>query len=150
MSSQGVMSSKAVSNNPGFVLLKDNNRTVISRSEPEINSRVCLCALQGPRHNTRCCFSIQLFIFLLIFCLENPKKGSGPTNLWTEASLASLSAISFPLNPICPGTQHNPTACKVEISFNAFWHFRTKGAVWQPEAHLSGLFWVSVSWTQAT
>jgi len=62
------------------VLLKDNNRALVAMSGPEINSRACLSVLQGPRHNTRCCISMQRFIFLLMFCLETPKKGSGPTN----------------------------------------------------------------------
>jgi len=60
------------------ILLKDSSRAPVARSGPEINSRVCLCALQGPRHNSRCRFFIQRFIFLLIFCLETPKQGSGP------------------------------------------------------------------------
>jgi hypothetical protein len=77
-----------------FVLLKDNNWALVVRSGPEINSQACLCVLQGPCHNTRWCFSIQRFIFLLMFCLETPKKSSGPTNRWTEPSLVSLSAIS--------------------------------------------------------
>jgi hypothetical protein len=76
------------------VLLKDNNRAPVARSGPEINSQACLCVLQGPRHNARCWFSILHFI-LLIFCLETPKKGSGRTNHWPEATLASLSAIHF-------------------------------------------------------
>jgi hypothetical protein len=61
------------------VLLKDNKRAPVARSGPEINSQACLCVLQGPCHNARCCFSIQCFIFLLIrlFCLETLKKGSG-------------------------------------------------------------------------
>jgi len=62
------------------VLLKDNNRTLAARLGPEINFRACICVLQGSRHNTKCCFSIQRFLFLLMFCLETPKKGSGPTN----------------------------------------------------------------------
>jgi len=111
------------------VLLKDNNRALVARSGPEVISWACLCVLQGSCHNTRCCFSIQRFILLLIFCLETPRKGSGPTNCWTEPSLASLLVISFPLTPACPGTQHSPTACRVEISFNAFWHCHTKGDV---------------------
>ena len=45
------------------VLLKNSNRAPIARSGPEINSQACLCVLQGPLHNTRCCFSIQRFIF---------------------------------------------------------------------------------------
>jgi hypothetical protein len=109
------------------VLLKDNNWALVARSRPEINSRACLCVLQGLQHNIICLFSIQRFIFLLIFCLKNPKKGLGPTNRWTELSLVSLLVISFPRTPACSGTQHSPTACRVEISFNAFWHSRTKG-----------------------
>jgi hypothetical protein len=112
------------------VLLKDNNWVLVARSGSEINSRACLCVLQGPSHNARCWFSIQHFIFLLIFCLETPKKGSGPTNCWIEPSLVSLLAISFPRTLAYPGTQYSLTACRVEILFNAFWHCRTKGDVW--------------------
>ena len=62
------------------VLLKDNNQAPVARMGPEINSRACLCLLQGPCHNARSWFFIQHFIFLLIFCLETPKEGSGPIN----------------------------------------------------------------------
>ena len=44
----------------------------------------------------------QPAFYLLIFCLETPKDGSGPTNFWTETSVASLSVISFPRTPECP------------------------------------------------
>ena len=81
------------------VLLKDSSRAPIAGSGPEINSWACLCVPQGPRHNARCLFSIQRFISLLIFCLETPKTGSGPTNRWAEPSLVSLSAVLFPLTP---------------------------------------------------
>jgi hypothetical protein len=79
------------------VLLKDNNRAPVARLGPDIKSRACLCVLHGPRHNTRCYFSIQRFIFLLIFYLESPKKGLGLTNCWTELSLCELVGdfISF-------------------------------------------------------
>ena len=30
------------------VVLKDNNRALVAKLWPEINSRACLCALQGP------------------------------------------------------------------------------------------------------
>ena len=50
-------------------LLKDSNRAPVARLGPEINSQACLCVLQGPYHNARCCFSIQHLIFLLVFCL---------------------------------------------------------------------------------
>jgi hypothetical protein len=43
--------------------------------------------------------------------------------------LASLSAISLPCTPACPGSQYSPTACRVEISFNTFWHCWTNGDV---------------------
>jgi len=35
------------------VLLKDSSWAPVARSGPEINSRACLCALQGPHHNDR-------------------------------------------------------------------------------------------------
>jgi hypothetical protein len=61
------------------VLLNDNSQAPVARLRKEINSRTCLCVPHGPRHSARC-FPIQLFIFLLMFCLETPKKGSGPVN----------------------------------------------------------------------
>jgi len=138
-------------------LLKDNNRALAARPGLEINSWACLCVLQGPRHNIRCCFSIQHFIFLFVFCLETPKKGSGPTKHWTEPSLASLLAISFPLTLAYPGTQYSPTARQVEISVNAFWHCHTRDVVlaawsafkaaWlsqQTLTYSSGRSWVSI------
>jgi hypothetical protein len=129
MSCQGVMSSKQANNNSGLSPVKDNNLAPVARLGPEINSLACLCVLQGPPHNARCCFSIQHFSLLLTICLETPKKGSGPTNRRAEPFLASLSAISFPLTPAWPGTQYSPTACRVEMSFNACWHYRTRGDV---------------------
>jgi hypothetical protein len=96
------------------VLLKDNNQTLVARSGPEINSWAGLCVQQGPRHNARCCLSIQRFIFLML-CLETLKKGSGPTHCGTEPLLASISVILFPLIPACPGTQYSPTAFRVEF-----------------------------------
>jgi len=77
-----------------WVLLRDNSRTPVAGSGTEINSRACLCVLQVPCHNARCCFPIQRFNFLLIICLESPKKGSGPTNRWAQSPPSSLSAIS--------------------------------------------------------
>ena len=84
------------------VLLKDNNCALVAKSGPEINSCAWLWAPQGTRHITKCWLSIQRFIFLLTFCLETSKKGSGPTNIWTQLSLVSLSPISFPCTPACP------------------------------------------------
>ena len=78
-------------------LLKDNNRALVAKSGPEINSRACLCVLHGPRPIAKYWLSIQRFIFLLMFCLETPIKGSGPTNFWIEPSLASLSASAADL-----------------------------------------------------
>ena len=58
------------------VLLKDNNRAFVAKLGPKINSRACLCVLQGPCHNTKCWLSIQHCIFLLMFCLETAKQGA--------------------------------------------------------------------------
>jgi hypothetical protein len=144
------------------VLLKDSNRAPVARSEPEINSQACLCVIQGPRHNARCWFYIQHFIFLLTLYLDTPKKGSGPINHWPEPLLASLSAISFPLTPSWPGTRYGLTACWAEISF-VCWHWHTRGdvvfaawsalrATWLSEQilmYFSGQSWASISWAQA-
>jgi hypothetical protein len=112
----------------GRVQLKDNNRALVPSLGREINSRARPCVLQG-RHNTKCWLSIQRVIFLLTFCLETPKKGSGPTNLSTEPYLATLSAISLPRTPACPGTHYSPTVCRAEMSFNAVWHCHTNWEV---------------------
>jgi hypothetical protein len=72
------------------VLSKDNNLDPVARLGPEINSQACLCVLQGPPHNARCCFSIQHFIFLLIVCLEAPQEGlqsNKPLNITTPCEL---------------------------------------------------------------
>jgi len=57
------------------VVLEDNNRTLVARSGPEINSPACLCVLQGPRHNTKCWFSIQHFILFYILPRDALRKG---------------------------------------------------------------------------
>jgi len=62
------------------VLLKDSNQVFVARLWTEINSRACLCVLQGPRHGTQCWLSIQGFIFLLMFCLETPTECSVKTS----------------------------------------------------------------------
>jgi len=136
MSSQGVMSMSRPITALDCVLLKDNNWAPVARLGPEINYWACLGLPQGPCHNVTCCLSIQRFIFLLIFCLETPQKGSGPINRWPETLLVSLSAISFPLTPAWPGTQYSLTACQVEISFNACWHCCTKGDFVLAACHL--------------
>jgi hypothetical protein len=118
------------------VLLKDNNRALVAMSGPEINSQASVCILQGLCHNTRCWFSIQRFIFLLIFCLETLKKGSGPTKLWTESSLASLSAISFPRTPTCSETQYSPTVCRIDISGTVYQERRCFGSLKRFEIRL--------------
>ena len=53
-----------------FVLLQDKILVFVAGLGPEINSRACLWVLLRPCHLAKCWLSIQLFIFLLIFCLE--------------------------------------------------------------------------------
>jgi len=111
------------------VILKNSNQAFVAGLRPEISSWTCFWVLQGPCHITKCWFSTQRLILFLIFCLETPRDGSGPTNCWVEPPLASLSVISFPRTPACPGTRYIPTMCRVEISFIAFWHCHTNGEV---------------------
>jgi hypothetical protein len=75
---------------------------------PEINSRACIWVPASPCHSVMCCLSNQHLIYFFILCLETPRAGSGPTNWWTEPSVANSSAISFPRIPECPRTQKSP------------------------------------------
>ena len=93
------------------VLLKDRNLALAPRQVPEINSRVCLWVLSRPRHHTQCWWTDRRLILLLMSCLEPTKAGSVPTDF----RLANSSATSFPPTLACPGTQYNPTACRVEL-----------------------------------
>ena len=101
------------------VLINDSNRAPVARLGPEINSRACLCVLQKPRHNAKCCFSIQRFIFLLIFCLETPQerlRPNKPLNRTTPCELVGDFISSY--SPACPGTQNSPTAFKASETLN--------------------------------
>jgi hypothetical protein len=62
------------------VLLKDDNRATVARMGPKINPEPASMYCRDHATFARCCFSIQHFVFLLIFCLETPEKGSGPIN----------------------------------------------------------------------
>jgi len=156
------MSSNQANNNPGLCPIEGQWSSPCSqvRARDQFSS-LSLCT-------TRTTLQYQMLFFHPAFHLSSyilprdPKKGSGPTNHWTEPSPASLLATSFPRTPARPGTQYSPTACRVEISFNAFWHCRNKGDVvlaassafrvaWLSEqipTYFSGRSWVSVSWTQ--
>ena len=144
------------------VLLQDRNLPFVSREGPEINSRACLWVSPRPRYRTQCWLTNQRLILLLISCLETPKASSGPTNFRTEPPRVSSSAISFTRTPTCPGTRYSPTACRVEISFNAFWHSWTNGEVlmaWRASKAaclseqiltcFSGLPWNWISWAHS-
>jgi len=64
------------------VLLKDNNRDPVARSGPQINSRAYLCVLQGPRHNTRCCFpsSVSSFFLYSAYRPQERLRSNNPLN----------------------------------------------------------------------
>ena len=97
------------------VLLKDNSRAPIARSGPEINSQACLCVLLGPRHNARCWFFTQHFIFLLIFCLETPKKSSGrPIEPLSRTIPCELVGDFIPSHSGIPGAVHS-------YALNIYW-----------------------------
>jgi len=84
-----------------FVLLKDISLVLAVGLGPDINSRACLSTT---KISPPCQMLVihPWFIFLFMFCLDTPKDGSGPTDYWTEPSLASLSSNSFPRTPACP------------------------------------------------
>jgi len=145
------------------VLLKDSNRALVAKSGPEINSWAYLCVLQGPRHITKCWLSIQHLIFLLMFCVETPKKGSGPTNFWTELFLCELfgdfisSHLGMTRDPVQPHSVpgRDVIQCLLALSYQgrlvlAGWSaFRATWLSEQILTYFSGLSWVSVLRTQA-
>jgi hypothetical protein len=89
------------------ILLKDNNRAFVARLGPEINSRACLCVLQGPRYNTKCRFPA-------------PKDGSGPA--------CRRFHLLVPQHGQGPSID-SPVLRQVQISFNAVWRCRANGDV---------------------
>jgi hypothetical protein len=105
------------------VLFKDNNWALVARSGPEIISSLSLCT-------TRNTPQYQMLVFQPAFYLSSyilprdPQERLQSNNHWTVPSLASLSAISFPHTPACPGTQYSPTVCwVVPLNINHFWSF---------------------------
>jgi len=91
-----------------YVLLKDNNKALVARSGPEINSRACLCALQGPRHNTKCWFSTHRFIFLLMFCLEPPRKAQVQQTCEQKRPLRTCRRSHFLVSQLVQGPSTAP------------------------------------------
>jgi hypothetical protein len=92
-----------------WVLLKDSNLMLVPRQGPEINYRACLRVLPRSCQMAWCCLISQHLSLFLMSLLETPKAGSGPKKLWAEPPLVSLSAISLPRTPACPGTQKSLT-----------------------------------------
>jgi len=112
-----------------WILLKVINFALVSRLGPEKNSWACLWVSPRPRHRAPCWLTNQRPSLICKSRLETPRAGLGPRNLRAVPPLLSPSAISLPRIPACPGTQKRHTACRTEISFNAFWHWWTKGDV---------------------
>ena len=111
------------------ILLKVRNFALLPRLGLEINSRACLWVFPRPCHSALCWLTNQRPSLFCKSRLKTPKAGSGPRTPRAEPPLASPSAISLPRIPAWPGTQKRPTACRSEISFNAFWHWWTEGDV---------------------
>jgi len=141
-----------------WILFKVINFALVPRLGPEINSRACLWVSPRPCHWAPCWFTNQRPSLFCKSRLETPRAGSGPGNLRAVPPFASPSAISLPRIPACPGTQKRHTKCQIEISFNAFWHYWTKGDVLtvlrafkaarlseQILTYFSGLFWDWIS-----
>ena len=140
------------------VMLKYKNLVFVVGLGPEISVWGCLWLLLRLRHITKCSLSTS-FILLFMFCRQNPKDSSGPTNFWNELSLESLLVFSFPCTSACPGTQYSPTSCRVQLWFNASWQCCNNGyfvlaawrafrATWLSEkilTYFSGLAFIWIS-----
>jgi len=129
MSPQSVTTHKKASYNPGLNPIKGHKFALVPRLGPKINSRGCFWVSLRPCHWALCWLVSQWPSFFCKSCLGTPRAGSGPRNIRAVPPLVIPSAISLPCIPTCPGTQKRPTACWIEISFKAFWHWWTKGDV---------------------
>jgi len=88
----------------GMCPSKGLNLIFALRLWPEVNSWAILWVLPRPCLLAQCWLSNHRFVCLLKFCLETRKTA-------------------------CPGTQYSPTVCRVETSFNVFWHCPANGDV---------------------
>ena len=123
------MSSETAGNSPKLCPVKGQKPSLDPDRVPKLTLEPVFWVSPRPRQDIQCWLTNQSVILLRKSCPETTKAGSDPTNFRTEPSLAGSSAISLPRTPECPGTQYNPTACRVEISFNAFSHCWTNGDV---------------------
>ena len=73
-------------------------------------------------HSFWCSSASHLLIFSVTDLFEIPITGSRPVRFSLAASLASLSAISLPLIPLCPGIQRTVTWLSSASFFNASKH----------------------------
>ena len=90
-----------------------------------------------------CWYSVQLLIASLARHLGIPRAGSGQSSGIADACLASLSAISFPRMPWCPGTQMRVTSLRVASAKRASWHSSTSVEItFEPLSSLSAA-WLS-------
>lgn len=81
------------------ILLKENNLVLAARVGPKISFLACLWVLVRSLHRVMYWSKSHPLILCLIFCLDSPMVGSGPTNWWAKPSLANALAIFFTLTP---------------------------------------------------
>ena len=122
MSSQGVTSSKNVSNNSGLC--------------PTEGQESGLCSQSGPRNQfsslplsaTRTTPHYQILVihpaFNLIFNIL-PRDPQGRPRSYKLLNRAFPCELVGDFISSYPGTKHSPTVCRVEISFKEFRHCRT-------------------------
>ena len=88
--------------------------------------RVLACLHAVALCHSSWCFSVSHLLMSTVTDLfEIPITGSRPVGFCFDASLASLSAVSLPLIPLCPGIQWTVTWLSSAILFNASWHSQT-------------------------
>ena len=94
------------------VPLKDNN---VASLGPEINSRACLCVLQGPHHNTKFWLSVQLFIFLTMFCLKRAQSRE-PVQFYSFFNLSPRWRWGYAMAQLVEALRYKPEGRGFEFS----------------------------------
>ena len=110
-----------------WVLLKDRNLTLAPTLGAGIGSRASLWVSPRTSRFVQCWLMnqrLRIFFYISSRVSQGRLKSKEPPKI--KPPLARSSAISLPRTPECSGTQNIPTSCRLELLFNAFWHFCTK------------------------
>ena len=155
MSPQGVVSSKKASYSPGLSPIKGQNFSPGTQTRSWDLFWSLSWVSPRPRHLAQCWLinqRLNLFFYMSSRDSQGRLRSKKPQNRTAPCELIGSLITSY--SSMSRGYQYSPTACQVEMSFNAFWHWWIKGdiltawsafkAAWLSEqilTYFTSLFW---------